>query len=64
MRLLLSHGADPNLCDGDGWSPTHVAASQAQIRALRLLVEFKADLDKVSSKGTPSQVANIDLRFL
>ena len=57
MKILLSHGADPNLCDGDGWTPAHVAASQEKVRALHLLVEFKADLHKVSSRGTLLQVA-------
>ncbi|XP_076150852.1 cyclin-dependent kinase 4 inhibitor B [Alosa pseudoharengus] len=43
-RLLLEHGADPNLRDSTtGTTPLHDAARTGYLETVRLLVEFQAD---------------------
>lgn len=43
-RVLLEHGADPNLRDSTtGATPLHDAARTGYLETVRLLVEFNAD---------------------
>ena len=45
IRLLLDHGADPNIrCEGDNAFPLHFAAEKHHFPIIRLLVEHGADL--------------------
>ena len=60
MRLLLAHGADPNLaCPSDqastvnGQAPIHSAAIRGDVEMLRLLVDKGALLNLQSKAGTP-----------
>ena len=51
VRLLLEHGADPNLCMNDGNSPLILAAmapGDAGLGAAALLLDAKADIDHQS----------------
>ena len=53
-RLLLEHGADPNLCDNDGYSPLIQAAmapGDAGLGAAALLLDAKADVDHQEEGG-------------
>ena len=43
QRLLLEHGADPNLRRPDGWTPLMLAAFGGEIPRLQLLLEHGAD---------------------
>ena len=43
MRLLLSHGAQPNTRDGSGATALHDAARRGPIQAVKLLLQFGAD---------------------
>ena len=45
LRLLLQHGADPNVRDeGDHASPLHFAAAQKNIESVRVLLDAGADV--------------------
>ena len=53
-RLLLEHGADPNLCQNDGVSPLIYAAQapgDAGLGAAALLLDAKADIDHPNNNG-------------
>ncbi len=43
LRLLLSHGADPNQRGHNDWTPLHVAAHASSVEAIRILLEGGAD---------------------
>ena len=54
-RLLLEHGADPNLCMNDGVSPLIYAAQapgDAGLGAAALLLDAKADIDHQDNGGS------------
>jgi ankyrin repeat protein len=45
VRLLLQHGADPNMRDdGDNASPLHFAAAHGNVESVRLLLDAGADV--------------------
>jgi ankyrin repeat protein len=45
LRLLLQHGADPNMRDdGDNASPLHFAAAHGNVASVRLLLDAGADV--------------------
>jgi len=44
VRLLLSHGADPNTVDEEAQTPLHIAISVSLHEVVQLLCEAKADL--------------------
>ena len=39
MRVLLAHGADPTLCDHDGWTALHAASVEGNAEVARVLLE-------------------------
>ncbi len=44
LRLLIAHGADPNVRDlGDNASPLHLAAANAELESVRVLLDAGAD---------------------
>ena len=43
LRLLLSHGADPNQRGLNDWTPLHMAVAQQSPEAIRILLENGAD---------------------
>jgi ankyrin repeat protein len=45
VKLLLERGADPNVCNVNGKSPLHEAASRGDAGTLKLLIERGADLN-------------------
>jgi ankyrin repeat protein len=40
VRLLLEHGADPNIPEKDGYTPPHGAAFQGRTEVMKVLLEF------------------------
>ncbi|QDZ24808.1 ankyrin repeat domain-containing protein [Chloropicon primus] len=56
LRILLEHGADPNV-QIDGLSPIHEAAERGHVECLRLLVAYGAEKDSLLESGdmTPLQ---------
>uniref|UniRef100_A0A8W4FI63 Protein phosphatase 1 regulatory subunit n=1 Tax=Sus scrofa TaxID=9823 RepID=A0A8W4FI63_PIG len=48
MRLLLQAGYDPELRDGDGWTPLHAAAHWGVEDACRLLAEHGGGMDSLT----------------
>lgn len=58
LRLLLSHGASPNMRDGSGATALHDAARRGPIQAVKLLLQFGADSEmRNDSNQTPMKVA-------
>lgn len=56
LRLLLQAGYDPELRDGDGWTPLHAAAHWGVEDACRLLAEHGGGMDSLTHAvraGTP-----------
>jgi len=43
VRVLLSHGANPNITDKFGWKPLHAASLMGNCDIVRLLLEAGAD---------------------
>jgi ankyrin repeat protein len=47
LQWLLSHGADPNVCDGHSslvcYTPLHMAASHGYLEETRILLQYGAD---------------------
>src|SRR6185295_15466648 len=61
MRLLLEHGADPNVVDPQSRNtPLGDVSSNPEI--VRALVDGGADIDHVQSDGTPAVVRFIGTR--
>ncbi|KAB1274431.1 Protein phosphatase 1 regulatory subunit 12C [Camelus dromedarius] len=50
-RLLLQAGYDPELRDGDGWTPLHAAAHWGVEDACRLLAEHGGGMDSLTHAG-------------
>ncbi|KAK9862761.1 hypothetical protein WJX84_006149 [Apatococcus fuscideae] len=53
VKLLLQHGADPNLHQAGSPGPLHCAAASGDRAVVEALVEAGAALDAPSSAGTP-----------
>jgi len=50
-EFLLTHGADPNSCDDDGWSLLHDMASDGNEEKVRLLLKYGARIDIEDKRG-------------
>ena len=58
-RLLLDHGADPNIRDHSHSTPLHEASSSGSLDLARLLLIYGANIDEKDREGrTPFQVAS------
>ncbi|KAM9038549.1 protein phosphatase 1 regulatory subunit 12C isoform 2-T2 [Sarcophilus harrisii] len=65
MRLLLQAGYDPELRDGDGWTPLHAAAHWGVEDACRLLAEHGGGMDSLTHAGQrPCDLADEDVLSL
>lgn len=51
VRLLLGHGADPNLPDSDGMYPIHIAGLNERCEVLKVLISGGARLDTRDAQG-------------
>ena len=59
VRLLLDHGADPNIPDDSHSTPLHRASSLGLLDVARLLLSYGANIDEKDEKGrTPFQLAS------
>ncbi|MFV0934802.1 ankyrin repeat domain-containing protein, partial [Wolbachia endosymbiont of Nasonia vitripennis] len=58
IQILIDHGAEVNLKDGENYFPLHLAVMKKDIEIMKLLVNAGADVN-LSSKdhGTPLQLA-------
>jgi hypothetical protein len=58
MQHLLKKGCNPNDAGGQSWTPLHTAVEKSNLDAVKLLVQFGADLTKTNAKSfTPEQWA-------
>ena len=61
LRLLLEHGADPNIRRDDHTTPLHDASSRGLVEAARLLLNHGTKVNEKDGKGmTPYQLAESD----
>lgn len=51
LQALLQRGANPNVADADGNTPLHFAASFNDAQAIRLLLDYGADLSSRNATG-------------
>ena len=51
VKMLLDHGADPNIIEQGGFTPLHAAAQNGDIEMIRLLLYGGADLTIKSDNG-------------
>jgi len=51
VLLCLSRGNDPNMPDGDGWTPLHWACYRQQPEMVKLLLEKGASVELRSFSG-------------
>jgi ankyrin repeat protein len=58
VRLLISHGANPNICTDDQWCPLHAAAEEGYTELIKLLFNSQAILTAQYKDGaTPLVIA-------
>jgi len=58
-RLLLAHGAPPNVRQQGGWAPIHAAAQNGDRSMVELLLSHGADASQANDEGkTPAMVAS------
>jgi ankyrin repeat protein len=58
VKLLLEHGADPNIQDRYGWTSLHEAAIRGFVNVVKLLLEYGADPTVKDKDGrTPLDLA-------
>lgn len=58
VKMLLEHGADPNIPEQGGFTPLHAAAQNGDVETIRALLLGGADLTIKSENGkTPLDVA-------
>ena len=60
LELLLKHGAPVNARGLNDWTPAHMAAARDDVKALRLLVRYGADLSirtRIDNFATPLEEA-------
>lgn len=50
MKTLITHGADPRLCDSDGQTALHKAAEKMQGEVVKILLDLDSSLRKVKDK--------------
>lgn len=53
-EMLLRHGANPNVCDGDDKEqlpPLHIAAKRCSVALITLLLSYGADINSVDAWG-------------
>ena len=63
VRLLLGHGADPNIPTKDGSTPLHRASGRGVIEVIHPLIEYGASVEAQDDKGrTPLDVASGEQR--
>lgn len=61
VEFLVSHGADVNRGDNEGWTPLHVTASCGFISIAKYLIENEADVAAVNNDGElPLDIATTD----
>jgi ankyrin repeat protein len=51
LKLLLTAGADPNIVDGNGEGPLHLATRNGSIENVKLLIKAGSDKDAPDDKG-------------
>ena len=51
VKLLLEHGANPNIQDADGWTPLHFAVKSCHVDVVRVLLDHGADLTIRNNEG-------------
>ena len=51
VRMLLAHGADPNLRQAGGFVPLHSAAQNGQVELIALLLEHGAEINLRAANG-------------
>ena len=51
VQVLLTHHADYNAHDNDGWTPLHFASLKGCSKVVRLLLEHGADVDSENNNG-------------
>lgn len=62
IELLLKFGADVNLKGINNWTPAHMAAARNDVKALKILVRYGADLNirtDIDDYATPLEEARI-----
>ncbi|XP_071090049.1 uncharacterized protein [Haliotis cracherodii] len=60
LTYLLDKGADSSICNDDGISPVHQAASEGHVQCLKLLIERGAKVDGKDCRGnTPLDLAKL-----
>jgi len=63
IRSLLIAGADPSVCDANGWTPLHFAAEAGCAEGARLLIDAGAAIDPEDRDGnTPLSNAVLNSR--
>jgi ankyrin repeat protein len=60
VRMLLDHGADPNVREASGFTPLHAAAQNDDVEMIRALLLAGADLTMKSANGKTAMDVAMD----
>jgi ankyrin repeat protein len=60
VKMLLDHGADPNITEQGGFTPLHAAAENGDVEMIRLLLFGGADLTLKSDNGKTAMDVAMD----